>query len=276
MKKICPILFVILLLALCACQKQSAQQPPAAVDTPVAKQAQVAAPAEIENQTTEPEPQPAEEETQPDAADAAAIEEIKQFLYDRDQRSNGHLCAATDDAIEGFAQYIAEHSEEFDSYLSSEFTCVSTCDLADRDVQYCTLYTDIKQHTYGFCCLRYTQSGGVADFTEYSAPLVYEIDPDVQALLDNASYGRDYEDIPYDICKTDEERAAFFAHHERAKNLYAQYLSTFLNLTGGDHTFRASWSILVDYSITLNIYKDEWPFLDFMCLGGCDIVLINA
>ena len=65
MKKLCLTVFGILLLALCACQKQSAQQPPAAVDTPVAKQAQVTAPAEIENQTTEPEPQPAEEETQP-------------------------------------------------------------------------------------------------------------------------------------------------------------------------------------------------------------------
>ncbi len=273
MKKLCPILFVILLLTLCACQKQPAQQPPAAVDTPVAKQAQVAAPAEIENQTTEPEPQPEPEPAPLPEEDAAAIEEIKQFLYDRDQQSNGHLCAATDDAMEGFAQYIAEHPEDFDDYLSDAYTCVSTCDLADRDVQYCTLYTDIK---YGFRCLRYTQSGGVADYTEYAAPTIYEIDPDVQALLDNAVFGASYQYIYYDVCQTDEERADFSAYHERAKILFSQYLSTFLNLTGGDHTFRASWSILVDYSITLNIYKDEWPFLDFMCLGGCDIVLIYA
>ncbi len=56
------------------------------MDTPTAEQAQVATSAEIEGQTVEPETQPAEEETQPDDADVATTEEIKQFLYDRDQR----------------------------------------------------------------------------------------------------------------------------------------------------------------------------------------------
>lgn len=278
-KFIALLIFAAILLLLCACSKQPVQELPAPEESPAqaeqepSEQTQSVVPTEMEDQTTEPEPQPAEEEAQPDAADAAAIDEIKQFLYDRDQQSNAHLCAATDDAMESFAQYIAEHPEDFDAYLSDAYTCVSTCDLADRDAQYCTLYTDIK---YGFRCLRYTQSGGVTDYTEYSAPTVYEIDPDVQALLDNATFGASYQFIYYDVCQTDEERADFSAYHERAKILFAQYLSTFLNLTGGDHIFRASWSILVDYSVALSIDKDECSFLSFICLGGCDIVLINA
>lgn len=263
MKRTKMLLFVlaVCLLLLCACAKPTPETPalPSREEPPTQ---------EVVQET------PAPEESEQDAAEDFSLAQVETFLRTRNKACNA-LPAATNEASAAFAQYIYAHQDEFAVYLESEDTWSEQLCLADRDVQYCIVNPGLGIGGYNIRCLRYTSSSGVMDYTQYEAPDVCDVSPEIKELLQNSRYGDSHDYVYYDLCKTDVEREAFSTYQAHAERRCAQYLSTFLHFMDG-HTYYAIWSILADGAVSLSIYKDDMSFLDVLCYGSCDVVLSGA
>lgn len=88
MKKQFVILLAILLLALCACQKQPAQEQPTSEET------QIDTPAEVEDQPAEPEPRPQPKPALPPEEDVAEPSPMERYAEGEAQEKAGNLGAA--------------------------------------------------------------------------------------------------------------------------------------------------------------------------------------
>ena len=101
--------------------------------------------------------------------------------------------------------------------------------------------------------------------------------PEIAALVENARTGASYEYIYYDVCTTDDERAAFEDDIRTAKDAFKAYLAA--NWEGFDwkqsESLQAQLCIYDDYSVGLQIYDGNLCTAEFRYFADTGISEIS-
>lgn len=99
----------------------------------------------------------------------------------------------------------------------------------------------------------------------------------IAALVENARTGASYEYIYYDVCTTDDERAAFEDDIRTAKDAFKAYLAA--NWEGFDwkqsESLQAQLCIYDDYSVGLQIYDGNLCTAEFRYFADTGISEIS-
>lgn len=120
------------------------------------------------------------------------------------------------------------------------------------DTFLCTIF---RKDCYDVQRLKITPAG-VQMLTQEARPAVPD-SPGLAALLNGAQMGAGVEDFLYDICQTEEERKAFLASCDEARQAFGQYLYEHPQTLGGaqPEALSAQLLLLADYSFSLQLYR---------------------